>query len=279
MGFYKPITPARRYYTRRDFSDLTKGIQPCKSLLEPLPSTGGRNNDGHITSRFRGGGHKRLYRLIDFRRDKVGVSGRVVSVEYDPNRSVNIALIQYTDGEKRYILAPQSLQVNDRVSSGPEADITVGSALPLRAIPVGTFIHNIELKRGKGGALARSAGTFAQMIAKEGDYASVRLPSGEIRKVSTENYATIGQLGNAEHMNVSWGKAGRSRWLGKMPHNRGTSMNPVDHPHGGGQGKTKGGRHPVSPWGQPTKGYRTRNNKRTDSMRLERRKTKTGMGG
>ncbi|MBN8554052.1 MAG: 50S ribosomal protein L2 [Deltaproteobacteria bacterium] len=276
MGFYKPITPSRRFYTRRDFSEITPGVRPTKSLLEPLPGTGGRNNHGHITSRFRGGGHKRLYRIIDFRRDKIGVPGTVVSIEYDPNRSVNIALIQYADGEKRYILAPQGLTVSLAVSSGPKAEILPGCALPLSAIPVGTFIHNIELKRGKGGAMARSAGTFAQLVAKEGEYATVRLPSGEIRKVILENYATIGQLGNAEHMNISWGKAGRSRWLGKMPHNRGTSMNPVDHPHGGGQGKTKGGRHPVTPWGKPTKGYRTRNSKRTDGMRIQRRNTKLG---
>lgn len=277
MGFYKPITPARRYYTRRDFSDLTRGVQPEKSLLAPLTSSGGRNNHGHITSRFRGGGHKRLYRIIDFRRDKLSIPGRVVSIEYDPNRSVNIALLQYKDGEKRYILAPQGLAVDQTVQSGPGADILPGCSLPLELIPIGTFIHNIELKRGKGGAIARSAGTYAQLIAKEGEFATIRLPSSEVRKIRIENFASIGQLGNPEHMNISWGKAGRSRWMGIMPHNRGTSMNPVDHPHGGGQGKTKGGRHPVTPWGQPTKGYRTRNNKRTDSMRIQRRNTKVGV--
>jgi len=275
MGFYKPVTPARRFYTKRDFSLLTPGVQPTKSLLEPLKSSGGRNNHGRITSRFRGGGHKKLYRVIDFRRDKLGIPGRVSSLEYDPNRNVWIALITYADGEKRYILAPMALSVNDAVSSGPEAEIRPGCALPLKAIPVGTFIHNIELKRGKGGALARSAGTFAQLIAKESEFALLRLPSSEIRKVSVENYASIGQLSNPDHMNVSWGKAGRIRWLGRTPHNRGTSMNPIDHPHGGGQGKTKGGRHPVTPWGQPTKGYRTRNSKRTDSMRVQRRNAKT----
>lgn len=277
MGFYKPVTPARRFYTRRDFSELTKGALPEKTLLTALPSSGGRNNHGHITSRFRGGGHKRLYRIIDFRRDKLGIPGTVMSIEYDPNRSANIALIQYKDGEKRYILAPQGLKVEFKVQSGPEADILPGCALPLQNIPVGTFIHNIELKRGKGGSMARSAGTYAQLVAKEGEWATIRLPSSEVRKIRIENYASIGQLGNPEHMNISWGKAGRSRWMGIMPHNRGTSMNPVDHPHGGGQGKTKGGRHPVTPWGQPTKGYRTRNNKRTDNMRIQRRNTKVGV--
>lgn len=274
MGFYKPVTPARRFYTRRDFSVLTPGATPEKSLMEPISSSGGRNNHGRITSRFRGGGHKKQYRIIDFKRDKIGVPGKVVSIEYDPNRNVFISLIQYADGEKRYILTPQDLKAGDAVSSGPEAEIRPGCALPLKNIPVGSFIHNIELKKGKGGALARSAGTFAQLIAKEGEYATVRLPSSELRRVHIECFASIGQLGNADHMNVSWGKAGRSRWLGKMPHNRGTSMNPIDHPHGGGQGKTKGGRHPVTPWGVPTKGYRTRNSKRTDSMRVQRRNTK-----
>lgn len=276
MGFFKPITPARRYYTRRDFSDLTPGVEPCKQLLAPKKSSGGRNNHGHITSRFRGGGHKQLYRVVDFKRDKIDIPGKVASIEYDPNRSVNLALVQYTDGEKRYILAPQSLVVGNLITTGPKAEIKPGCALPLTAIPVGTFVHNIELKRGKGGCMARSAGTFAQLIAREGEYATLRLPSGEIRKVFAENYASIGQLGNAEHMNISWGKAGRSRWRGIMPHNRGTSMNPVDHPHGGGQGKTKGGRHPVTPWGKPTKGYRTRNNKRTDVFRVQRRNAKLG---
>lgn len=274
MGFYKPITPARRFYTRRDFSELTPGVSPTKSLLEPIKRSGGRNNHGRITTRFRGGGHKKLYRVIDFRRDNVGIAGKVASVEYDPNRNTFIALINYVNGDKRYILAPQQLGIGDTVSSGPEADIRPGCALPLKAIPVGTFIHNIELKRGKGGAIARSAGTFAQLIAKEGEYATVRLPSSETRRVLIECFASIGQLSNADHMNVSWGKAGRSRWLGKNPHNRGTSMNPIDHPHGGGQGKTKGGRHPVTPWGKPTKGYKTRNNKRTDSMRIQRRNSK-----
>lgn len=278
MGFYRPITPARRFYTKRDFSEITTSV-PYKGLVESKHSTGGRNNHGHITSRFKGGGHKRLYRIIDFKRDKIGVPGKVATIEYDPNRSVNIALIQYKDGEKRYILAPQNLVVGQWLSSGKDADILAGCALPLGAIPLGTFIHNIELKRGKGGAIARSAGTFAQLIAKEGEYATIRLPSSEVRKVSIENFASIGQLGNAEHMNVSWGKAGRSRWRGKMPHNRGMTMNPVDHPHGGGQGKSKGGGgwiQPTTPWGKPTRGYRTRNNKRTDSMRVQRRNSRLG---
>ncbi len=275
MGFYKPITPSRRYYSKRDFSVITTS-EPCKKLLEPKTKTGGRNNHGHITSRFRGGGHKRLLRIIDFKRDKVGVKARVASIEYDPNRSANIALLNYLDGEKRYIIAPEALTVGSWISSGPEADIIVGCALPLKSIPVGTFVHNIELKRGKGGALVRSAGSYAQLLAKEGDHVTLRLPSGEIRKVFSENYATIGQIGNSDHMNISWGKAGRIRWMGRMPHNRGTSMNPVDHPHGGGQGKTKGGRHPVTPWGRPTKGFRTRNNKRTDSSRVQRRNAKLG---
>jgi len=274
MGFYKPITPARRFYTKRDFSALTPGVRPTKSLMESISGTGGRNHHGRITSRFKEVGHKKQYRVIDFKRDKLEVPGKVASVEYDPNRNSFIALIHYADGEKRYILAPQQMTVGDTVSAGPTADIRPGCALPLTAIPVGTIIHNIELKKGKGGCMARSAGTFAQLIAKEGEYATVRLPSSETRKVFVECFASIGQLSNPDHMNVSWGKAGRSRWLGKRPHNRGTTMNPIDHPHGGGQGKTKGGRHPVTPWGQPTKGFRTRNNKRTDNMRIQRRNSK-----
>lgn len=278
MAFYKPTTPGRRFYTSRDFSALTKGVEPYKALLEPKHSTGGRNNQGHITCRFRGGGHKRLYRIIDFKRDKIGIAGRVEAIEYDPNRSVNIARILYSDGERRYILAPESLSVNQIVESGPKADIQPGCALPLKEIPVGTFIHNIELKRGKGGALVRSAGSFAQLVAKEGDHATVKLPSGEMRRIHIENYASIGQLGNQEHMNVTIGKAGRSRWLGRRGHNRGTSMNPIDHPHGGGEGRTKGGRHPVTPWGKPTKGYRTRKNKRTDAAIIQRRYSKKAEG-
>jgi large subunit ribosomal protein L2 len=274
MAFYKPMTPGRRFYSPRDFSALTKGASPFKPLMEPKKSSGGRNNNGRITSRFRGGGHKKLYRVIDFKRDKVGVPAKVEAIEYDPNRSVHIARLLYKDGERRYILAPQALNVDQMVESGPQADILPGSALPLKNIPVGTFIHNIELKRGKGGALVRSAGSFAQLVAKEGSDATVKLPSGEMRKVNLENYASIGQLGNQEHMNVTIGKAGRTRWLGRRGHNRGTSMNPIDHPHGGGEGRTKGGRHPVTPWGKPTKGYRTRKNKRTDVFIVSRRYAK-----
>ncbi|TVQ80239.1 MAG: 50S ribosomal protein L2 [Bradymonadales bacterium] len=278
MSLYRPITPGRRQYSARDFSSLTAGKKPHRPLLEPYKSSGGRNNQGRTTSRFRGGGHKRLYRVIDFKRDKQGMAGRVISIEYDPNRSVNIALIQYPDGDKRYILAPDSLGLNQVVEAGEKADIRPGCALPLKSIPVGSVIHNIELKRGKGGALVRSAGTAAQLVAKEGDYATVKLPSGEMRKVWIENFASIGQLGNQNHMNVSLGKAGRKRWMGRRPHNRGTSMNPIDHPHGGGEGRTSGGRHPVSPWGKPTKGYRTRMNKRTDKFIVQRRSRKKVKG-
>lgn len=271
MPLYKPTTPGRRDYSARDFSSLTKGARPTRSLLEKKNSSGGRNNNGRITVRFRGGGHKRRYRVIDFRRDKIGSPAKVVSIEYDPNRSVNIALVQYEDGDKRYILAPDALKTGHVVESGEKADIRPGCALPLQFIPVGTVIHNIELKRGKGGAMVRSAGAAAQLVAKEGDYATVKLPSGEMRKTRIENYASIGQLSNPEHMNVSWGKAGRMRWRGRRGHNRGTSMNPIDHPHGGGEGRTSGGRHPVTPWGKPTKGARTRQNKRTDKFIVARR--------
>lgn len=271
MGFYKPITPGRRQYSARDFGDLTRGKAPFKPLLAPLSSSGGRNNTGRVTVRFRGGGHKRTYRIIDFKRNKEG-KALVESIEYDPNRSVNIALIRYQDGERRYILAPDSLKKDQFVETGTGSDIRPGCALPLKDIPVGTNIHNIELKRGKGGALVRSAGTSAQLVAKEGEYATVRLPSGEMRKVLIENYASIGQLSNPEHMNISVGKAGRSRWKGRKPHNRGTSMNPVDHPHGGGEGRTAGGRHPVTPWGKPTKGGKTRQNKRTNKFIVVGRK-------
>lgn len=274
MGFYKPTTPGRRHYSARDFGELTKGAKPFKGLLKPTKSSGGRNNRGNITSRFRGGGHKRRYRVIDFKRDKVGMPAVVEAIEYDPNRSVNIALVKYPDGERRYVLSPTSLKVGHSIEAGVEADIRPGCALPLKNIPVGTNIHNIELKRGKGGAMVRSAGTTAQLVAKEGNYATVKLPSGEMRKIFIENYASVGQLGNQEHMNINVGKAGRSRWAGRRPHNRGTTMNPVDHPHGGGEGKTAGGRHPVSPWGKPTKGYRTRHNKRTNVFIVQRRKRK-----
>jgi large subunit ribosomal protein L2 len=268
---YKPTSPGRRGMMGFDFSELTKGNEPQKSLVEPKKSTGGRNNYGRITSRFRGGGHKRRYRVIDWKRDKLGVPATVASVEYDPNRSANIALLQYKDGEKRYILAPQGLKVGDVVVSSKNADIKPGNALALRYIPIGTSIHNIELKIGGGGQLARTAGTGAQLMAKEGDWGQVRLPSGEVRKVHLDCRATIGMVGNGDHINMFIGKAGRKRWLGKMPHNRGVGMNPVDHPMGGGEGKSSGGRHPCSPWGMPTKGYKTRMNKRTDNMIVRRR--------
>ncbi|MBE0658676.1 MAG: 50S ribosomal protein L2 [Bryobacteraceae bacterium] len=267
---YNPTTPTRRFATTLDKSELTKQT-PEKSLTEAITKSGGRNNKGKITIRFRGGGHKRAYRVIDFKRDKAGVPAKVASIEYDPNRSAHIALLNYADGEKRYILYPVGLTVGRAVMSGPEADILPGNALPLANIPEGTTIHNIELRPGKGGQMVRSAGGSAQLVSREGGIALVKLPSGEVRKVPTVCYATVGQVGNVDHENVSLGKAGRTRWLGKRPHNRGVSMNPVDHPHGGGEGRTSGGRHPVTPWGQPTRGYRTRNNKRTDNMIVTRR--------
>ncbi|MGA7615414.1 MAG: 50S ribosomal protein L2 [Thermoanaerobaculia bacterium] len=267
---YKPTSPGIRYVTHQSFDELTK-TTPEKSLTKGKMKTGGRNSAGRITSRFIGGGHKQRYRQIDFRREKHGVPGKVAAIEYDPNRSANIALIHYLDGEKRYILAPNGLTVGQQILAGPEADILVGNALPLSNIPVGTTVHNIELKEGKGGQLARSAGAMAQLMAREDEWALLRLPSGEIRKVHVRCYATIGQVGNLEHENVSIGKAGRTRHLGKRPHNRGVSMNPVDHPLGGGEGKTSGGRHPVTPWGKPTKGYKTRKNKQTTKFIVKRR--------
>jgi len=254
-----------------DFSNLTRKA-PEKSLIVSLNKSGGRNHFGRITSRFIGGGHKRRYRLIDFKRNKLDVPARVSALEYDPNRSARIALIVYVDGQKSYVLAPDGLKVGDTVVSSESADIRPGNTLPLRRIPLGTQIHNIELKKGKGGQLARSAGTFAQLMAKEGHYCLLRLPSGELRRVYFECFATIGQVSNLEHENISLGKAGRTRWLGRRPHNRGTTMNPIDHPHGGGEGRTKGGRHPVTPWGIPTKGYKTRKNKRTTTFIVKRRK-------
>jgi large subunit ribosomal protein L2 len=260
---YRPYTPSRRQMTTADFSGLTKK-KPEKNLTEGLPKTGGRNNHGRITSRFIGGGHKRTYRIIDFkRRDKTGVAAKVASVEYDPNRSARIALLHYVDGEKRYILAPEGLVVGQMVSTGPEAEPKVGNALPLRFIPVGAVVHGVELVPGKGAQLARSAGTSIQLQGKESDYVILRLPSGELRRVHTECYATIGTVGNAEHKNINLGKAGRSRWLGNKPHQRGSAMNPVDHPHGGGEGRTGAGRQPVSPWGQLAKGLKTRRKRKT----------------
>src|SRR6188508_5294 len=267
---YKPTSPGRRFQTVQTFDDLTTS-KPHKPLVENLHRSGGRNNQGHLTSWWRGGGHKRLYRIIDFKRDKKDIPGKVSTIEYDPNRSARIALVTYSDGEKRYILQPLGLKVGDAVIAGDNVDILPGNALPLKNIPLGTMLHNVELKPGKGGQIARSAGSSVQLVAKEGDYASVKMPSGEIRHIAIVCYATVGQVGNLDHENVSIGKAGRSRWLGRRPHNRGVVMNPVDHPHGGGEGKTSGGRHPVTPWGLPTKGYKTRNRKRTDQFIVQRR--------
>ena len=266
---FRPITPSLRFQTVTTFDDVTK-TQPEKSLTQPKLRTGGRNNIGRLTVRHRGGGHKKLYRLIDFKRDKMGVPAKVAAIEYDPNRSARIALLNYADGEKRYILQPIGLQVGATVVSGADADILVGNALPLKNIPLGTTIHNLEMRKGKGAQLVRSAGSGAQLVAKEGEYAQVKLPSGEVRKIHIECMATIGQVGNLDHSNVSLGKAGRKRWLGIRPTVRGVAMNPVDHPHGGGEGKTSGGRHPVTPWGQPTRGFKTRNNKRTNKMIIRR---------
>ncbi len=272
MGIKKltPTSPARRYQTYLTNDELTTET-PHKPLLDNKKRTSGRNSNGRITVRHRGGGHKRHYRIIDFKRDKFGIPGKVATIEYDPNRSARIALINYADGEKRYILCPVGLTVGQTVVSGPESDILTGNALPIKNIPLGTQIHNIEMRPGKGGQMARSAGSFAQLVAKEGGNAQLRLPSGEIRIVTVECMATIGQVGNVEHENVSLGKAGRTRWKGVRPTVRGVAMNPVDHPHGGGEGKTSGGRNPVTPWGQPTRGYKTRNNKRTDKFIVKRR--------
>ena len=267
---YRPTTQTLRFQTTLVNDDLTTS-KPFKPLTEPKKRTGGRRNSGDITSWFRGGGNKHKLRLIDFKRDKIGIPATVVSIEYDPNRSARIALLSYADGDKRYIVQPDGLKVGQKVVSGPEADILVGNALPLRNIPPGTTVHYLELRPGKGAQMVRSAGGAAQLVAKEGDYALVKLPSGETRKVLLDCMATIGQVGNTDHENISIGKAGRTRWLGRRPHNRGVSMNPVDHPHGGGEGKTSGGRHPVTPWGQPTRGYKTRNNKRTDAFIVNRR--------
>jgi large subunit ribosomal protein L2 len=270
---FRPTTPTRRFQTYLTREDITKDT-PEKSLVAGKKRTGGRNAHGLISSRFRGGGAKQAYRVIDFRRDKFDIEAKVASIEYDPNRSARIALLHYVDGEKRYIICPVGLEVGRTVSSGANADILVGNALPLKNIPAGTVVHNIELKPGKGGQMARSAGAQAQLVSKEGGLALLKLPSGEVRRVVVECMATVGQVGNVEHENVSLGKAGRSRWLGKRPHNRGVSMNPVDHPHGGGEGKTSGGRHPVTPWGQPTRGFKTRNNKRTDRWIVTRKAKK-----
>ena len=271
LKHFNPVTPSLRGTVLIDRSELWKG-KPVKGLTEGKHSTGGRNNLGRITSRFRGGGHKQSYRLVDFKRRKFDVPATVERLEYDPNRTAFIALIKYEDGELAYILAPQRLKVGDVVIAGARVDIKPGNAMPLAAMPVGTIIHNIELKIGAGGKLVRSAGTFAQLVGKDQGYAQIKLGSGELRVVRAECMATVGAVSNADHQNEQIGKAGRSRWLGRRPHNRGVVMNPVDHPHGGGEGRTSGGRHPVTPWGKPTKGYKTRSNKRTDNLIIRRAK-------
>jgi large subunit ribosomal protein L2 len=260
---FSPFTPSRRFMSVVTREEITKQ-RPEKSLVESKKRTGGRTSTGRVSSRFIGGGAKKAYRIIDFKRDKFGIPATVAAIEYDPNRSARIALLNYADGEKRYILQPDGLKVGMKVMSGPTADILLGNSLPLKNMPAGTVVHNIELRPGKGAQMARSAGAQAQLVSKEGGIALLKLPSGETRRVQIECMATVGQVGNTDHENESLGKAGRTRWLGKTPHNRGVTMNPVDHPHGGGEGKTSGGRHPVTPWGQPTRGFKTRNNKRTD---------------
>ena len=269
---FKPNTPSLRFTTGLSFEEITK-TKPERSLAKGSSSAGGRDSNGRISVRRRGGGHKRKYRIIDFKRDKGNVPGKIVAIEYDPNRSANIALVYYADGEKRYILAPRGLDVGGTVQAGPQAPISVGNALPLENIPLGMTVHNVELQYGKGGQLARAAGASAVIAAKEGDYVTVRLPSGEMRMVFRKCYATLGEVGNEDHMNISMGKAGRVRWLGKRPKVRGVAMNPVDHPHGGGEGKSSGGRHPVSPTGVPTKGYKTRKKKKySDGFIVNKRK-------
>jgi large subunit ribosomal protein L2 len=267
---YKPVTPSQRGLVLIDRTGLWKG-KPVKELTEGMMSTGGRNNHGRITSRFRGGGHKRRYRIIDFKRSKFDVTGTVERLEYDPNRTAFIALVKYDDGEQSYILAPQRLKVGDKIVAGERVDIKPGNAMPMKSIPVGTIIHNVEMKVGKGGQLARAAGSYVQLIGKDAGYAQLRLTSGEQRMVRAECMATIGAVSNPDNQNQKIGKAGRMRWMGKRPHNRGVTMNPVDHPHGGGEGRTSGGRHPVTPWGKPTKGKRTRQNKATDKFIMRRR--------
>jgi large subunit ribosomal protein L2 len=269
---YKPVTPSRRYFSVVTSDDITE-TKPHKPLTEGKKRISGRNNAGRMTVRRRGGGSKKLYRKIDFKRDKKGIEARVQTIEYDPNRSARIALLNYMDGEKRYILAPDGLKVGDRVVAGDNVKATLGNAMPIGKMPLGTIIHNVELYPGKGGQMARSAGAQVQLVGKEGSYCILRLPSGEMRNVNARCYATVGQVGNQEHFNISLGKAGRSRWLGRRPKVRGVAMNPVDHPHGGGEGKSSGGRHPVTPWGVPTKGYKTRKkNKPSDKYIVKRRK-------
>ncbi len=270
---HKPTSPGRRFQMVSTFEDITKK-EPEKTLLMPVKKKGGRNNHGRITIWHRGGGHKRRYRIIDFKRDKDDIPAKVASIEYDPNRSARIALLNYADGEKRYVIAPVGLRIGDALLSGPNADIKPGNALPLKDIPLGMTIHNIEIKKGKGAQLVRSAGSSAQLMAKEGNYVHVKLTSGEVRLIPAECKATIGQVGNPEHEIISRGKAGKSRWLGRRPIVRGVAMNPVDHPHGGGEGKSSGGRHPVTPWGKPTKGHKTRKKKISDRLIVKRRQHK-----
>ncbi len=268
---FRPTSPGRRFMSVSTFEEITTS-QPEKSLLAPLTKSGGRNSRGRTTARYQGGGHKRRYRIIDFKRDKTGIPAKVASIEYDPNRSARIALLMYVDGEKRYIIAPLGIKIGDTIISGPEAPIRPGNALPLRRIPLGIEIHNVELERGKGGQLVRSAGTAARIVAKEGDYGHIQLPSGEVRLIHLNCSATIGQVGNIDHSNISLGKAGRNRWLGKRPHVRGAAMNPHDHPHGGGEGKAPIGRSgPLTPWGKPTLGYKTRKRKSSDKLIVRRR--------
>jgi len=267
---YRPTTSTRRFQTTLVRDDITRS-RPEKSLVEGKSSSGGRNNKGRVCIWARGGGHKRKYRIIDFKRDKHGIPAVVAAIEYDPNRSANVALLNYRDGEKRYILQPTGLKVGMTIMSGPDVDILVGNALPLKNIPPGTLVHNVELRPGKGGQMARAAGTETRLVSKEGGYALLKLPSGEVRRVLAECMATVGQVGNSDHGNVSYGKAGKTRWLGRRPVNRGVTMNPVDHPHGGGEGRTSGGRHPVTPWGKPTRGFKTRKNTRSDKYILVRR--------
>jgi large subunit ribosomal protein L2 len=268
---FRPLTPTQRHTVMPDFKEITRR-RPVKSLTEPLTKTGGRDNRGHVSMRWIGGGHKQRYRLVDFRRDKDGIPARVASIEYDPNRSARIALLNYVDGERRYIVAPDGLKVGERVQSGPDAEIKAGNCLPLKNIPLGTSVHNVELFPGRSARVARSAGSFCQLMAREGDYAQLRLPSGEVRKFHVNCRAVVGQVGNLDHENVSYGKAGRTRWRGRLGSVRGVAMNPVDHPMGGGEGKSSGGRHPCSPWGQNAKGLKTRKRKLSDSLILRRRK-------
>lgn len=269
---FRPLTPTQRFRTVASFEEITRN-RPEPSLIERLSRTGGRDNKGHTSAWLRGGGHRRLYRKIDFKRDKRGIPAKVAHIEYDPNRTPRIALLHYADGEKRYIVAPQLLNVGDTVLAGPDAEVRPGHAMEIGIVPLGTFVYNVELVPGKGGQLARSAGTYCQVMAREGDYAQLRLPSGEMRKVPTRSYCTIGQVGNEDHQNIVIGKAGKSRWMGRRPSVRGVAMNPVDHPMGGGEGKSSGGRHPCSPWGLLTKGKKTRKTKLSDALIVRRRKS------